>query len=47
MGREGKLTAGVVYNVFDAAFRASRAATPAVPYYFVIDEAQKISWVCA
>ncbi|NPV86287.1 MAG: TraM recognition domain-containing protein [Anaerolineae bacterium] len=42
MGREGaRLTAGVVYNVFEAAFR--RVTTSgAIPYYFVIDEAQEI-----
>lgn len=42
MGREGaRLTAGVVYNVFEAAFR--RVTTGgAIPYYFVIDEAQEI-----
>ena len=42
MGREGaKLTAGVVYNVFDAAYRKVTIHKP-VPYYFVIDEAQEI-----
>ena len=44
MGREGaRLTAGVVYNVFDAAFRrvVERLNRP-VPFYFVIDEAQEI-----
>ena len=42
MGREGaKLTAGVVYNVFDAAYRKVTMHKP-VPYYFVIDEAQEI-----
>jgi hypothetical protein len=42
MGREGvKLTAGVVYNVFDAAYRRATMHGP-IPYYFVIDEAQEI-----
>ena len=42
MGREGtKLTAGVVYNVFDAAYRRATMRGP-IPYYFVIDEAQEI-----
>jgi hypothetical protein len=42
MGQEGaKLTAGVVYNVFDAAYR-SATLTRQIPYYFVIDEAQEI-----
>jgi hypothetical protein len=42
MGREGaKLTAGVVYNVFDAAYRRTTLYSP-VPFYFVIDEAQEI-----
>lgn len=42
MGREGaKLTAGVIYNVFESAYR--RATTnKTIPYYFVIDEAQEI-----
>jgi hypothetical protein len=42
MGREGaKLTAGVVYNVFDAAYRRATLYNP-IPFYFVIDEAQEI-----
>jgi len=42
MGREGaRLAAGVVYNVFEAAFRRATLAGP-IPYYFVIDEAQEI-----
>jgi hypothetical protein len=42
MGREGsRLTAGVVYNVFDAAFRKVSMASP-VPFYFIVDEAQEI-----
>jgi len=44
MGREGaRLTAGVIYNIFDAAFRRTteRLNRP-IPYYFVIDEAQEI-----
>jgi len=39
--RGAKLTAGVVYNVFDAAYRKVTIHKP-VPYYFVIDEAQEI-----
>jgi hypothetical protein len=44
MGREGaRLTAGVVYNVFDAAFRrVTEQLRQAIPYYFVVDEAQEI-----
>ena len=42
MGREGaKLTAGVLYNVFDAAYRKATLETP-VPFYFIVDEAQEI-----
>ncbi len=42
MGREGAvLTAGVVYNVFDAAFRKVTIASP-IPFYFIVDEAQEI-----
>jgi len=42
MGREGaKLTAGVVYNVFDAAYRRATMKKQ-IPFYFVIDEAQEI-----
>jgi len=42
MGREGaRLTAGVVYNVFDAAFRRTTMYNP-IPFYFIIDEAQEI-----
>lgn len=42
MGREGaRLTAGVVYNVFDAAFRQVTLNNPR-PFYFIIDEAQEI-----
>jgi hypothetical protein len=42
MGREGaRLAAGVVYNVFEAAFRRATLARP-IPYYFVIDEAQEV-----
>jgi len=42
MGHEGaKLTAGVIYNVFDAAYR-SATVTKQIPYYFIIDEAQEI-----
>lgn len=42
MGREGaRLAAGVVYNVFEAAFRRSTLAGP-IPYYFVIDEVQEV-----
>ena len=43
MGREGaRLTAGIFYNVFDAAFRKVTMAGP-VPFYFLIDEAQEIA----
>jgi len=42
MGREGaRLTAGVVYNVFDAAYRKATLEEP-IPFYFVVDEAQEI-----
>jgi len=44
MGQEeAKLIAGVVYNVFDAAYR-SATLTRQIPYYFVIDEAQEKRW---
>ena len=42
MGREGaRLTASVLYNVFDAAYRKATLDHPA-PFYFVVDEAQEI-----
>lgn len=42
MGREGaKLTAGVIYNVFDAAYRKV-TLNKQVPFYFIVDEAQEI-----
>jgi hypothetical protein len=42
MGREGaRLTAGVLYNVFDAAYRKATLNKP-VPFYFIVDEAQEI-----
>lgn len=42
MGREGaRMTAGVVYNVFEAAFRKATLYQP-VPFYFIIDELQEI-----
>jgi len=42
MGREGaRLTAGVVYNVFDAAFRKVTMTSP-IPFYFIVDEAQEV-----
>jgi hypothetical protein len=42
MGRESaRLTASVVYNVFDAAFRKATTFKP-IPFYFFIDEAQEI-----
>jgi len=42
MGREGaKLTAGVIYNVFDAAYRKVTLKKQ-VPFYFIVDEAQEI-----
>jgi len=43
MGREGaRLTAGIFYNVFEAAFRKVTAVEP-TPFYFIIDEAQEIA----
>jgi hypothetical protein len=43
MGREGaRLTAGVIYNVFDAAFRKAALYPPPIPFYFIVDEAQEI-----
>lgn len=42
MGREGaRLTASVLYNVFDAAYRKATLEKP-LPFYFIIDEAQEI-----
>ncbi len=42
MGREGaRLTASVLYNVFDAAYRKATLEKP-VPFYFIVDEAQEI-----
>ncbi|GER79177.1 MAG: hypothetical protein DPW21_00395 [Anaerolineae bacterium] len=42
MGREGaRLTASVLYNVFDAAYRKATLDSP-VPFYFIVDEAQEI-----
>lgn len=42
MGREGaRLTASVLYNVFDAAYRKATLEHP-VPFYFIVDEAQEI-----
>jgi len=42
MGREGaRLTASVLYNVFDAAYRRVTLGRP-IPYYFIVDEAQEI-----
>ncbi|MFZ5821193.1 MAG: type IV secretory system conjugative DNA transfer family protein [Chloroflexota bacterium] len=42
MGREGaRLTASVLYNVFDAAYRKATLERP-VPFYFIVDEAQEI-----
>jgi hypothetical protein len=42
MGREGaRLTASVLYNVFDAAYRRATLERP-VPFYFIVDEAQEI-----
>jgi hypothetical protein len=42
MGREGaRLTASVLYNVFDAAYRRATLEHP-VPFYFIVDEAQEI-----
>jgi hypothetical protein len=43
MGREGaRLTASIVYNIFEAAFRKVTLNNP-VPFYFFIDEAQEIA----
>ena len=43
MGREGaRLTAGIVYNIFEAVFRRVTLAQP-IPFYFLIDEAQEIA----
>ena len=42
MGREGaRMTASVLYNVFDAAYRRATLEKP-VPFYFIVDEAQEI-----
>ncbi len=42
MGREGaRLTASVLYNVFDAAYRRATLEKP-IPFYFIVDEAQEI-----
>lgn len=42
MGREGaRLTASVVYNVFEAAYRRATLECP-IPFYFIVDEAQEI-----
>lgn len=42
MGRESaRLTASVIYNVFDAAFRRA-TSLQAIPFYFFVDEAQEI-----
>src|ERR1700690_3075003 len=42
MGREGaRLTASVLYNVFDAAYRRATLENP-IPFYFIVDEAQEI-----
>ncbi|HUF37834.1 MAG TPA: TraM recognition domain-containing protein [Anaerolineales bacterium] len=43
IGREGaRLTAGMVYNIFEAAYRKVTSAGP-VPFVFVIDETQEIA----
>ncbi|MFZ5903212.1 MAG: type IV secretory system conjugative DNA transfer family protein [Chloroflexota bacterium] len=42
MGREGaRLTASVLYNVFDAAYRRA-TLDQQIPFYFIVDEAQEI-----
>lgn len=42
MGREAaRLTAGVIYNVFDAIYHKVALESPA-PFYFIVDEAQEI-----
>jgi hypothetical protein len=40
-GESARLTASMVYNVFDAAYRRETTYRP-IPYYFFIDEAQEI-----
>jgi len=43
MGREGaRLTASVLYNVFDAAYRKATLERP-ISFYFIVDEAQEIA----
>lgn len=43
MGRESaRMTASVIYNVFDAAYRKITLEKP-IPFYFIIDEAQEIA----
>ena len=37
---KARLTAGVLYNVFDAAYR--RRPGKNLPFYFIVDEAQEI-----
>ena len=47
IGREaGRLMAGMVYNIFEAAFRKVTAAGP-LPFHFVIDEIQEIGGAMA
>jgi hypothetical protein len=42
IGQEGaRLTASVLYNVFDAAYRRATIDQP-IPFYFIVDEAQEI-----
>lgn len=42
IGQEGaRLTASVLYNVFDAAYRRATIEHP-IPFYFIVDEAQEI-----
>jgi hypothetical protein len=44
MGKESaRLTASIVYNVFDAAFHKKASERGAIPFYFVVDEAQEIA----
>jgi len=44
MGRESaRLTASIVYNIFDAAFHKKTAVSGPIPFFFVVDEAQEIA----
>jgi hypothetical protein len=44
MGKESaRLTASIVYNIFDAAFHKKTVENGPIPFYFVVDEAQEIA----